>query len=359
MKSTIILGDSFNNTLGLIRSLGEAGVQVILILVGNDRLFVSKSRYLSIVYRIPSLTEVSRLLKNLGEKYHDSFLICSNDKAAKWVDDNEQWLSEIFITPMRGKHLGNLFEKSEQCKLADRHGIKVPKSVTYSRGLDLPNNLNYPILLKPANSNTGEKSDIHICSTDNDMATALKLESNCSTYIIQEYIDKEYEINMIGVSTDNGVVIPGGIKKIRHYPTIYSPCSYGIFISADELRVDVEPIKRMIESIGYYGPFSVEFLRKDGLNYFMEVNFRHDGLAYVATAAGVNLMKMYVEREPQPYALKPTFMMDLSTDYCHVKNSHISRNCWLKDFIRTGCQLNFNWKDPMPTIHYYISKFRK
>lgn len=47
INQAIILGDPFNNTLGLIRSLGEAKVDITLLLVGNsDRLYVSKSRYL-------------------------------------------------------------------------------------------------------------------------------------------------------------------------------------------------------------------------------------------------------------------------------------------------------------------------
>ena len=44
-----------------------------------------------------------------------------------------------------------------------------------------------------------------------------------------------------------------------------------------------------MQHVGYHGPFSVELLHKNAKNYFMEVNFRHDGLAYAATASGVNL----------------------------------------------------------------------
>lgn len=355
-KTAIILGDSFNNTLGLIRSLGEVNVKVVLILVGDDRLFVSKSRYVKEVHKISSLKEVDNVLKSLSNQYKDSFLITSNDKSAKWIDDNEQWLSRLFITPMRGKRLGRLFEKPDQCRLAEEYGITVPKSLVYNRNSSFPTCLNYPILLKPVDSNAGEKSDIHICRSEEEVRTALQQESSCQSYIVQEYIEKEYEINMIGVSTDWGVVVPGGIMKLRHYPTIYSPCSYGKFLSAGELGVDVESIGRLIESIGFHGPFSVEFLRKNGKNYFMEINFRHDGLAYTATAAGVNLLKMYVEGKPLQYTLRPTYMMDLSSDYCHVKDGNLNRSVWIKDFIKTGCQLNFNLCDPLPTIKYYLAK---
>ena len=51
-----------------------------------------------------------------------------------------------------------------------------------------------------------------------------------------------------------------------------------------------------------------------------------------------------------------TYMMDISIDYCHVKEGTITKYRWLKDFLKTGCQLNFNWKDPMPTLCYYWNK---
>jgi len=355
MKNAIVIGDSFNNTLGLIRSLGEAKAKVVLILVGDDRLFVSKSRYVDEVIHCKSLTDCKDILNE--NTYDGAYLICSNDKAAKWVDDNEGWLSKKYLTPMRGKSIGKLFDKPEQCAMAESFGISVPKSFTYNRDNTFPEGLTFPILLKPANSNAGEKSDIHVCHDNADLEKALTNDSHCSKFIVQEYIGKDYEINLIGVSTENGVVLPGGIKKLRHYPTIYSPCSYGIFLSAKDLGIDTKPIEKMIAAIGYRGPFSVEFIRKSTNDYFMEVNFRHDGLAYTATAAGVNLLKMYLQGKPLPFPVRPTHMMDLSTDYCHVKDGNISRTSWIKDFLRTGCQLNFNIKDPMPTLKYYLNKF--
>lgn len=358
-KQAIIIGDSFNNTLGLIRSLGQVDVEVLLILVGNDRLFVSKSRYAKKVIQIKSLDDCKIILEQLQNKYDDAVIICSNDKAAKWVDDNEKVLSSHFLTPMRGKSLTPLFDKFQQCILALKFGITTPQSFLYKKGEKLPSDIQFPLLIKPINSNCGSKSDIHICQDFNQLISALAISSECNYYICQEYIDKEFEINMIGIATDYGVYIPGGIKKIRHYPTIYSPCSFGQFLPTETLNIDTKPIKEMISSIGYRGPFSVEFLRNKGKSYFMEVNFRHDGLAYAATSAGVNLMEYLYTQAPLKFKVKPTYMMDLSTDYCHVKDGNISKKSWIKDFIKTKCQLNFNWRDPMPTISYYRSKFMK
>lgn len=354
----IILGDSFNNTLGLIRSLGEAEVDVLLLLVGDDRLYVSKSRYLKggKVFRLTNLEECLPVINQLYDYSLQQYIICSNDKATQFIDANEEELSQRFITPMRGKHLGNLMDKDVQCKLAEQCGILVPQSFIYERGDEFPHSCSYPILLKPTNSNLGQKSDIHICYSYNEVMQSLSQETSCTKYIVQEYIEKEFEINLIGVSTDKGVCIPGGIKKLRHYPTIYSPCSYGKYISCSELGIDIAPIERFMKEVDFRGPFSVELLHCKGNNYFMEVNFRHDGLAYTATAAGANLLQAYINEDVSVGKIHDIYMMDLSIDYCHVKDGTISFFSWLKDFLHTGCQLNFNWSDPLPTLCYYWNK---
>lgn len=358
----VIIGDSFNNTLGLIRSLGEARVDITLLLVGkNDRLFVSRSRYLkkSRIFQVEKIEDCLPVLMRIADGTKRQMIICTNDTAAQYVDEHEKVLSEAFVTPMKGRQLGALMNKDEQCRIAEQCGLVVPKSFIYSREDAFSSELEFPLLMKPANSNFGEKSDIHICRNMDDVRSGLAAASSCNKFVVQEFIEKEYEINLIGVSTDNGVFIPGGVRKIRHYPTIYSPCSFGIFQSVEKLKIDIQPIIRLLQKVGYRGPFSVEFLHKDDKNYFMEVNFRHDGLAYAATASGANLPAMLFAVSQSPIAVRDTYMMDLSTDYCHVKDGALSRKHWFSDFMKTKCQLNFNRQDPMPTICYYVRKIKR
>lgn len=359
----IVLGDPFNNTLGLIRSLGEAGINIILILVGeNDRIFLSKSKYLKSgkVYKISRVDDCNGILKNIHNPNFKQYVLATNDVAAKYIDLNENWLSQMFVTPMRGKQIGDYFNKDKQCELALDCGFDVPKSFIYNRGDNCDNFNFYPILLKPALSTEGAKSDIHICYCKVDLEQALSQNSVCNKFIVQEYIEKEFEINILGVSNEQGVFCPGGIKKIRHYPTIYSPCSFGKYISVKELNIDIEPIKRFLNKIKYKGLFSVELLRKNGKNYFMEFNFRNDGLAYTATCAGLNMPKMLLEESiPIDFKLKSIYMMDYSIDFCHMKDKNISLYKWIGDFLKTKCHLYLNFKDINPLLCYYKEKLKK
>lgn len=352
----IIVGDSFNNTLGLIRSLGQAGIKPVLILVGEDRLFVSKSRFVGETIMVETVEEAMIKLRQLTSRMKDAYVICSNDQAAEMVDRNEKEFSATYRTPMRGKQLGKLFAKSAQCQLAEQCGMTVPRSVLYSRG-DLIPTLNYPVLIKPDESNRGEKSDIHICRDRRQLEESLDMNSHCDRFIVQEFIDKEYEINLIGAVNDQGVTIPGGIRKLRHYPSPNGPCSFGVYMPMSQLPVDIQPVIHFVEATGYRGPFSIELLHSGENNYFMEMNFRHDGLAYTATAAGVNLLDYYVNDKSQPDGtVSKTYMMDLSTDPLHIRSGRISRMQWLCDLMHTGCQLNFNIRDPRPTAEYYRKK---
>lgn len=359
----IVLGDPFNNTLGLIRSLGEVGINIILILVGeNDRIFLSKSKYLKSgkVYKINKIEDCSDILKTIHDSNYQQYILVTNDIAAKYIDLNENWLSQMFVTPMRGKQIGDYFNKDKQCELAVKCGFDVPRSFIYNRGDNYDNFNFYPILLKPVLSTEGSKADIHICCSKGDLEQALSQNSVCNKFIVQEYIEKEFEINILGVSNEQGVFCPGGIRKIRHYPTIYSPCSFGKYVSVEELNIDIEPIKKFLNEIKYKGLFSVELLRKNGKNYFMEFNFRNDGLAYTATCAGLNMPKMLLEENlPIDFKFKSIYMMDYSIDLCHVKEKNITLYNWIGDFLKTKCHLYLNFKDLNPLFCYYKAKLIK
>lgn len=362
-KPVIIIGDSTNNTLSVVRSLGRANVEQTLILkCDEDVNNVAASKYLrsSQVIRIAHIEEVEDALKRINTD--GAIIMCTFDEAAMWVDAHEAVLSQRFITPCRGSQIGELFDKAAQCKLAIECGLSVPESFIFNRGGEFPTGkLPFPILLKPLVSTGGEKSDIHICQNQADVEQALAGTSTCNRFVVQEFIDKEYELDCIGVSTDAGVILSGAVRKVRHYPPLTGAGAYGRFIPISETNVDVEGVARFIRRSGYHGPFSVEFLHTvSGKNYFMEVNFRNEGLAYASTCAGANLHAVYAGAEDFDAAkVKSCYMMNYSLDYLYVKSGDITFASWLRDFLRTRCFINFSLRDPMPTVNHYLKKFHR
>lgn len=363
--SAIIIGDSTNNTLSIVRSLGEAGIEQTLILkCSEDICFVTKSKYLknSRIYHISAIEDCMLILEQLkNEITGKPTIICSFDEAAVFIDGTESVLAPFFRTPARGRKIGVFFNKDEQCKLADKCGLTIPKSLTFHRTESVDSLvIVFPVLLKPLNSIRGEKSDIHICRNKEEVEEALEVESHCSDFILQEFIDKEYEINCLGVRTESGVYLSGGIQKIRHYPQVVGACSYGLLKPVKDYNINCQGVEDFLGQANYYGPFSVEFLHKDDKNYFLEVNFRNDGLAYVATSAGVNLHALYVNPNTKinRRKIRRVYMMNYSLDFLYVKNGDLSLGTWIRDLLRTRCFININLKDLRPTLCYYKNKFR-
>ena len=361
----IVIGDSTNNTLSIIRSFGEAKINQILILkCDEDVHFVSKSKYLKKqqVWTISEIEDSLPILENVEVSESPIYLLCSFDEAAEFVDQHEELLSKKFITPSRGKHIGEFFKKDSQCRLAEKCGLTVPRSFSFLR----TDNVNiqsfcYPLLLKPIESIKGEKSDIHICFDYLDFQKALESESSCNDFILQDFIEKEYEIDCIGVRTDKETFISGGIRKIRHYPKLIGAGAYGLFQPMDNYQIDTDAIARFLEASHYYGPFSIEFLHKGNKDYFMEVNFRNEGLAYASTCAGANLHAMYVDSDwkIEKKKIRKIFMMNYSLDFLYVIDGSISLFTWIRDFMRTRCFINICFHDLGPTWAYYKHKLSR
>lgn len=361
MKRAIIIGDSTYNTLGAIRSFAKSGIPLFLILVcKTDVNYVLKSKYINgeNSIKINSLTECMNILESLSDSKYEQYIHCTADAIAEWVDENESVLCEHFVTPCRGKRIGGLFKKDEQCKLAEKCGMRIPKSFVYNKGEDLPMEISFPVLTKPLESIKGEKADIHICNDLRELIAVLEDEHTCKSLIIQEYIEKNFELNVLCCRTEKGIEYGGGVRKIRQYPEPNGGTAFAIVEDVEKYDVDKIAIEKFMEVSNFYGLFSIEFVAKDSKLYFLEVNFRNDMCAYSATKAGINLHKYYIDGQIIDRSkFKSINLMSYGIDYMFVKDKTLSLSSWIVDFLRTRCFLNMEKHDIMPTLWHYIGKY--
>lgn len=361
-EKAIIIGTSHTNDLGLIRSLGEAKIKFYFILVGeNDPYYLKESKYLknNRLIQVKNYTEAYRVLCELKIEEGKKSIICTNDSAAEFIDHFEADLSKHYRTPMKGGSIGIYFNKENQCRLASECGLIVPKSIIIDKESDISHlHIDFPILTKPLKSSEGSKRDIHICYNRKELSDAINREGACESFIVQEYITKEFEINTLGVKTENGIIWGGAIKKYRHYPPITGSATYAHIQSLAELYIDIPSIERFLNKVGYFGLFSVEFIRKDGINYFMEVNMRNDGLGYTATCAGKNLAAYYIEplNRNHIHQFKSKYMMNLFLDFKTIFQKQVSITKWIKQLFKTSCFLDYNNKDIKPFFYFFLHK---
>lgn len=297
-KEVLIIGNDHYHTLWLIRSYGMAGYKPSCIVVGcaSQKSFVEKSRYLDKCFFVETIDEIPDFLLQLS--FAERVVVeASGDPVAEILDKNYDVLSSKYILHNCNNKQGqvlywmdkkNMLKKAEECGLAIPHTL----SLNLNENVDL-SNVTYPCLLKPELSAESSKNSFRICNDEKELQTAVEsLESELSSVIVQDYINRDYEFLIYGVSTKEEVFMPGGLRKLY---TCSSENNLGMmtfgYVSSEipEQIGNFEKITKFVREIGYLGLFSIEFMITKDKAYFLEINLRNDGTCYITTQAGINL----------------------------------------------------------------------
>ena len=294
----IVIGTNHHNTLGLIRSVGEKGLHVDVIIYSKEYYLIKSCRYIKKL-KIVSLDRiVEHLLSFYSEEHNKPVILCGNDDVMSLLDKKYSILSNYFYlfnaNGIEGR-ITKFMNKELMRETAISCGIKCPDSFIIDSNSRIPDKIDYPCMIKPISSLDATKVEIKKCYDKDDLKKKL---TEGVVYLLQEYIEKEYELNMVACSLNHGnkLIIPGIIRKIREYPEKLGSSSYSVLESIkDHPAVNVEQIQKFVKTIGYEGLFSIEFLQSNGNIYFLEINMRNDGNGYVPTSAGVNLPFLWCE----------------------------------------------------------------
>lgn len=221
-------------------------------------------------------------------------------------------------------------------------------------------------IFKPLKSIEGSKADIAVVKSKEELNTFLSY-TQCEKFQIQEYIEKNLEFQLIGCSLNEGktIIIPG-VSIILRQPE-NTNTGFLKYISLEEFQFDeIEKCKKFIQTIGYSGLFSMEFLRgKDGKDYFMEINMRNDGNSICVTSAGVNLPFIWYNynigkkewMEESKKTIKETLVMPEFDDFVNVLKSNISLRQWIRDVRQTDCFMEYDKSDMKPFYVGLLQQF--
>ena len=359
MNKTIIIGNSLANTYGMARSLKKQGREVILILEPSRFDTIRYSRYVDKIHRVEKLEDIiPTLLKNYGNEPNPPVLFCGSDNTIALIDNNYYLLKDKFVFFNAGEEglINHYMDKCTTFPIAEKHGLSIMKTWVIKQKDVIPEDIAFPCLIKGNNSTKSTKQDMTICSNLDELKQSLK---DGIEYLVQEYIQKEYELDIIGLSCNHGenVLIPAVVRKIRDELQRQS-CYFRLDDIRDYPDLNVDKLKEFIHELKYEGIFSVEVLACGGKYYFLEVNLRNDGCAWIYTAAGVNyphLWALYGERQlntdnmEQQTATTPLFLMS-QDDIYNLLEGKVSFVQWLKDFHKAGTSFNAYFKDPLYTL---------
>lgn len=370
--NVIILAENHHNTLGLIRSIGECGHRIFLILKHQSIDFVSKSTYVSKVYYLHNINEICSIVKKISDENTRPVLIVSSEEYGEYVDSHYEELSKFCYTEGGEKNntIQPFREKSIANQLALKVGFTLPRNWVINKKGDIPKDIVFPVLVKADKSVTGWKSVMKKCDTLEEFTTHLNsLSLDFFPLQVQEFITKEYEMLFLGCSLDRGKIIiaPIGHKKERHYPTIYGLGSYSAsFETTKDKRVQelVNKAQAFLQEIKYTGLFSAEFIYAKGNYYFLEINLRNDATSILSTRCGCNLPAILCDYlsgndwKQHLHKYQPRHYMHITADIHHVLHGKVSALIWLKELYKAGAYSYFDKKDWKPFVYYLWSKIK-
>lgn len=349
--------------LGVVRSLGENGIEPIAIIKRNKcNKIVSKSKYLSQVHFVDTEEEQFELLNRLySNEQYKPFVYPCDDVITSICDAHYEEIKDKFYisNAMKNGRIAFFQNKNNINDIAKRYGLHVAKTWIAKKG-QIPDGIEFPVITKTISSTTGAwKEDYYICNNEQELLEAYKLIKG-TDLLLQQYIKKKTEIALDGVSVHNG----------KDYLTIASKYTYALpdgysaemVISNYDAIPHYEETKKALDGIfteiGYDGIFEVEFMvdQNDTL-WFLEINFRSSTWNYAATKLGMNLPLLWAEgqissklvsteEKKVPNGYKA--MAELPDFGWRVLKKRISLKDWIKEVKSCDCLYFYNKQDMKP-----------
>lgn len=356
----IIIGMEHYTPLGVIRALGEQGINPIFIGIKYKAPVASASKYVKKSYFVNNDSEALKLLLKEYGDFHvkfgkKPFLQFSDDSTVELFEKHYDELKDKFIMFNAGGNgrIAKYLDKFEILECARRHGIKILPTVVVKCG-EIPPNFDYPIITKAISPNAGAwKGDVHICLNEKELEQAFKTIQS-PLVLIQKYIEKKTETTIEGYSFNKGKDMFAAIQCTYLYTIkgYYSPYHIDTPIEDSSLK---SKIASMIEEIGFEGVFDAEFLvDQDDELYFLEINFRNTTWSYSSAVAGYPLSYLWCEsmltgNKPILKEFEPFTSMCEPIDYSkRVEEGRCTFPEWLFDFKTAKCTYYYDPNDIKP-----------
>lgn len=360
--TVVVIGDDHYNTLGVVRSLGEAGFVVALVLMSDHATCVTRSKWVSELRFAPNDTSVYEALTEICAAFHRPVAVVpTSDRAAIVVGGFLEDLPGNCVAPGIAGGLLPLEDKATAKALARSCGLNTAAGLvveSVAGGLEVSKQLHFPVIIKPVVSVEGKKSDISIAYTSEEVSLCLKkfFSGGYERVLVEEYIcgQDSHMVEVMGYRSRNGVSsVAGVIEKIREYPLANGSTSYARFVSSHE-GIDLEAVRSFVDKAGFFGIYDMEFKFSAGKAYFIECNFRVGAPSYAMTQLGCNVPALWVSGAilSHPVSDNRPFMVE-QRDVFHVIKGDMRPAEWIKQF--RGSRHIFAVKGDMRPVRAYWS----
>lgn len=351
---TIIVGTNHHNTLSMVRSFGEENQKVVLFIYGAESSYISSSIYVEKVCFFKSASDAIDAVISYSKQFSKKpVVIACSDEVSSLMDVRYDELISIchFFNAGETGRITSFMDKQKQLELAKKCGFAVPNSLDV-----LPLNVNidkvkYPCFVKPKASIFGGKN-IAVCTSKNELKSVLAKYNPRFHVLVQDYIRKEYEIVILGLSVSGKIFIPGFIQKHREAKGGTTYATVRVISELDRKVVDA--CKQLINEVGYQGLWGIECIKQNEDYFFLELNMRNDATTYAMKVAGANLPLIYQQivsgmyKEPPVFSVRSINSMVEFNDFNFVLKRRVGLFKWLREYKGSECKYFHSCVDPKP-----------
>lgn len=364
----IIFCEDHYNPLTLLRSLSRDNLNPIVILIGRNPYLIPASKYANNIVYLSSLEEgLDYIINTFGKEKYKPFIFTCSDNIQSILDSNYSKLIDKFFFFNGGENdqINKYMDKETILFAAQEAGIDIPLSEKLRLG-DMPQKISYPIITKSINSTVGGwKKDVFICKNPAELQNAY-LHIKSDPVLLEEYIEKENELCIDGISVNGGeeIYMPFKVNYIR-----FTEKAYGNFMRVSIFEDDTlkEKIRTVLKKTKFSGIFSIEFLitKNGGGLKFLEINFRHSTWAISSRYGGADLPKLWALSQIMGYidlsnvrlrAESFTAMAEFADFNDHVRYGDLSLWKWLKDFHKCPCTYIYDPNDRKPFFSIFFQR---
>lgn len=296
----VVVGDELN-ALGIVRSLGAAGVPVIKVVTDSAALS-AKSRYgrKVLVEKTEGESLVRALVELAGQYPQKPVLFVTEEKTVRTLSEYRNRLLSCyrFRLPAHDRLMALMHKQGFQ-ELAEAVSAPIPSVVQLQSLADLPKlkTLTFPCVLKPSAKDYAygaRFAKAYVVQSAEEAAERYReIAPVCADLVVQQWIeggddDIYFCLQYIG---DQGVVASFTGRKLRSWPPRIggtASCT-AAWEAADELALLTS---QFFAETGFTGMGSMEYKRdrRDGRYYMIEPTVaRTDFQEEVATLNGVNI----------------------------------------------------------------------
>ena len=379
----IVVGGDYQG-LGIVRSLGRRGIEVIVL--DDERSISRRSRYATDSVRVPDLHDehaaVAALLELVQERDLDGWVVfATREETVAALSRNRELLGARLRIPTPAWDVVKwAWDKRNTYRLADELGIPTPRSWTLRGEQDLACvDADPPFAVKPAIKEhflyaTGKKA--WLAETREQLRERVREAAGVvgeGEVIVQEVIPGagDTQLAYCAFFRDGEPAASMTVRRLRQHPPLFGRAS--TFVQTAELPELEALSERFLRHIGYYGLVELEYKHdvRDGRTKLLDVNARTWGYHSLGQRAGIDfpflLYADQVARRPDgpraapaphpPAALRAPsgvswvrLATDLPVALGELARGRLGPRSYLRSLLGADVESVFSRDDPAPGL---------